>query len=130
MKSFRGLTNYDGVNKKVQFSCINHFLSNQLQCTFPWFFGNSGKVLKNCSTSAQLDKYYHLYTEILQQKKNDELEDFGCIPKNCVQNTWIPETLVTVDNKTLTNNPFFERYFTKDKTTFWFSTLSDEVCQF
>ena len=47
--------------------------------------------------------------------------------QNCNQNIWISETLVTIDDRTLKNNPYFENYFIANKTTFWFSIMTDEV---
>ena len=49
--------------------------------------------------------------------------------QNCNQNIWISETLVTIDDRTLKNNPYFENYFIANKTTFWFSIMTDEVNQ-
>ena len=83
--------------------------------------------LKKCSSSEELDRYYQLYTDILQQNMTDKLEEFGCLMQNCNQNIWISETLVTIDDRTLKNNPYFENYFIANKTTFWFSIMTDEV---
>jgi hypothetical protein len=52
-----------------------------------------------------------------------ELEEFGCLPKNCIQDTWVPETMITVGKKTLSNNPFYEHYLVENRTTIWFSTI-------
>ena len=125
MNSYRGLQDCDRSNKNRQFTCINEFLSQRLNCSFPW--SNIKSKAKECSSSKELSQFYDLYTEILQQNMNEELKVFGCLPKNCIQDSWIPETLVTVDKKTLSNNPSFESYLVEDKTTIWFSTLSDEV---
>ena len=127
MKSNRRLQNCDKNNQQKQFNCLHQFISSQLQCTFPWSTKDSIKGLKNCSSSEELDQYYQLYTDILLQNMNDELEKFGCLLQNCNQNIWISETLVTIDDRTLKNNPYFEHYFIENKTTFWFSIMSDEV---
>ena len=127
MKSNRRLQNCDKNNQQKQFNCLHQFISSQLQCTFPWSTKDSAKGLKNCSSSEEWDQYYQLYTDILQQNMNDELEKFGCLLQNCNQNIWISETLVTIDDRTLKNNPYFEIYFIANKTTFWFSILTDEV---
>ena len=127
MKSNRRLQNCDKNNQQKQFNCLHQFISSQLQCTFPWSTKDSSKGLKNCSSSEELDQYYQLYTDILLQNMNDELQKFGCLLQNCNQNIWISETLVTIDDRTLKNNPYFEHYFIENKTTFWFSIMSDEV---
>ena len=82
---------------------------------------------KKCSSSEELDRYYQLYTDILQQNMTDKLEEFGCLMQNCNQNIWISETLATIDDRTLKNNPYFENYFIANKTTFWFAIMTDEV---
>ena len=127
MKSSRRIQNCDQNNQQKQFQCLHQFISNQIKCKFPWSSNDSVKALKNCSSIEELDQYYQVYTDILLQNMNDKLEEFGCLLQNCNQNTWISETLVTIDDRTLKNNPFFENYFIANKTTFWFSILTDEV---
>ena len=127
MKSIRHIQNCDKSNERKQFYCLHQFMSDQMKCSFPWLSKNSMKTSKECSSSEDLDQYYQLYTDILQQNMNDKLEEFGCLLKNCKQNSWISDTLVTIDDATLKNNPYFEIYFIANKTTFWFSILTDEV---
>ena len=127
MKSSRRIQNCDKTNQQKQFQCLHRFISSQIKCTFPWSSNNSVKALKNCSSAEELDRYYQVYTDILLQNMNDKLEDFGCLLQNCNQNTWISHTLVTIDDRTLRNNPYFENYFIANKTTFWFSIMTDEV---
>ena len=125
MNSYRGSQDCDRSNRKSQFSCINEFLSHRLNCTFPW--SNIKSKTKECFSSLELSQFYDLYADILKQNMDKELGEFGCLPKNCIQDTWVPETMITVDKRTLSNNPFFERYLVENRTTIWFSTFSDKV---
>ena len=127
MKSIRRIQNCDKTNQQKQFYCLHQFMSDQMNCSFPWSSENSVKTTKICSSVEDLNRYYQLYTDILLQNMNDKLEEFGCFLENCNQNTWISDTLVTIDDATLKNNPYFENYFIANKTTFWFSILTDEV---
>ena len=125
MNSYRGSQDCDRSNKKSQFTCINEFLSHCLNCTFPW--SNIKSKTKECFSALELSQFYDLYTDILKQNMDKELAEFGCFPKNCIQDTWVPETMITVDKRTLSNNPFFECYLVENRTTIWFSTFSDKV---
>ena len=127
MKQFKGIQNCDKENKQRQFDCINRFISNRLNCSFPW--DRIQGINKFCQSAEEVDKYHQIYSQIMM--KNPELQEdlkkFGCTLQNCIQNTWVSEIMVTVDENALLNNPFFKSYLAENMTTFWFSPMSDEV---
>ena len=126
MKSFRGMVDCDSKNLQTPFHCVNRFLSKKLNCEFPW--SNSAKdVTKNCNKAEDFDKFYDLYKTILQQEMNKELEEFGCGLQNCIRNSWVAETALTVNQLALQTQPFFEHYLVENTTTFWFTIPSNEV---
>ena len=47
--------------------------------------------LKQCNKSAELYQHIETYMKVLQRKLDQEVEDFGCLKKNCVENKWMAE---------------------------------------
>ena len=128
MKSYRGIKNCDKSNQQRRFRCVNEFVISQLKCKLPWDTSkDQSGITKVCSTSEELNQFYLLGTRLANGEMNDELKEFGCLQTNCNFNSWKTETLLTIDEAALTNNPFFTTYLKPNSSTYWFTPLSTEV---
>ena len=126
MSSKRRAKNCDVDNQQKPFTCVNKFILAKMSCHIPWLQSNSPK--KVCTSALDLDEYYNIHKGILENQLDQELKEFGCFLKpNCVENYWIPKTLVQLKDSIIENSPYFGSFLQPNKTSLYLAMLSDEV---
>ena len=123
-----GVENCDQKNEQKPFSCIQKFIASKLNCKWPWlekYFYN--ETLKNCETVEELKYYLNVYNKVLRGDLNSELENFGCLTKNCIEYSWMTRKLLEMKTEDLLRNPNTAPLVKLNKTGFTFTILSNEV---
>ena len=92
-------------------------------CELPWF--KTPENLRKCQSNEDLEKYMKLHIEILGKKHDKELENFGCMRKNCVENSWKSWKMTTITNTSIT-----AAYMKPNYTSILFGAISDEVIMY
>ena len=81
--------NCDPKNEQRSFDCIQRYLASKINCTFPWLKKHSSQELKQCNKSSELYQHIETYMKVLQRQLDHEVEAFGCLKKNCVENKFL-----------------------------------------
>ena len=90
------ISNCDITNSKQPFDCINKFLASNTPCEIPWLKRYAPAGLEKCETSEQTKQYFDMAFNVSIGVSNEtELKNFGCLVKNCIENTWRAEKLIT-----------------------------------
>ena len=95
MYSNKHVTDCDSENKQNTFDCIEKFLASKVDCRFPWldkryFSKNNSKV---CNKTEELKLHLETQFKLYQRKLDDELVEFGCLKRNCLEKIWQPRHL-------------------------------------
>ena len=122
MKTNKWVQNCEEANNTVKhFDCIQNYMTKQLGCKLPWW-KKGQESLMECSSNEDLENYINLHIEILGGKRDPDLEDFGCLRKNCIEHSWRSWKMTSITNTSITA-PYMKQGF----TSILFGSLSDEV---
>ena len=91
MVSMRQYKECNNLQNQKSFECVQKFLaSNSKTCLLPWLERyNNNKRLKICTNNTEeLKHHVKLQYKILKRAIDAELENFGCMQKNCIVNKW------------------------------------------
>ena len=136
VNSNKQVTDCDTENKQESFDCIEKFLASKIDCRFPWldkrqFSKSNSKV---CNTSAELKLHLEIQLKMYQRTLDDELTEFGCLKRNCLEKSWKPrhmygfeiESSLTGENSV--PNPLFGHINMTGKDLIMFTQISRQVC--
>ena len=114
----KSIDDCDENNEIRKFDCIQRYLATKQEtCILPWLQKYSDKDLKLCqSGTKEARNNFNISFEILKRHLNKDLEDFGCLKKNCLQTSWKPEKLFTYKDPIYVNT-----------SKLLLTTLSDQV---
>ena len=84
----------DEDNQQKPFDCVNNFMQAKTGC-------DTTRLLETCNSSQDLNHYFKVAKEVADGVKDNELEEFGCMQKNCDFYYWIPENKCPFDNLSL-----------------------------
>ena len=113
-------------NDNKIFNCISEFIISKIDCNLPWMKNNM-KASRNCSNTEDMENFFDVQIGIYKGQLETDLEDFGCLPKNCEMDWWVAETMTYFQSDVIQSNELFANYNYPNKTTFWFNQLSAEV---
>ena len=134
MYSNKHVTDCDSENKQNTFDCIEKFLASKVDCRFPWldkrdFSKNNSKV---CNTTEELKLHLETQFKLYQRKLDDELVEFGCLKRNCLEKIWQPRHLFGYESglnpESVVPNPLFDGANMTGKSAVMFTQISSQVC--
>ena len=120
MKTNKWVHNCEANNTIRPFDCVQSYITQQLQCQLPWW--KTETTLRECSSNEDLEKYMNLHLEILGGKRLPDLEEFGCLRKNCIEHFWKSWKMSSITNTSIT-----APYMKTGYTSILFGGISDEV---
>ena len=122
MKTNKLVQNCEAANNTVKhFDCIQNYITKQMGCKLPWWKSGDQNLME-CSSNEDLENYIRLHIEILGGKRDPDLEEFGCLRKNCVEHSWRSWKMTSITNTSIT-----APYMKQGYTSILFGSLSDEV---
>ena len=122
MKTNKLVQNCEAANNTVKhFDCIQNYMTKQMGCKLPWWKSGDQNLME-CSSNEDLENYIKLHIEILGGKRDPDLEEFGCLRKNCVEHSWRSWKMTSITNTSIT-----APYMKLGYTSILFGSLSDEV---
>ena len=122
MKTNKLVQNCEVANNTVKhFDCIQNYMTKQMGCKLPWWKSGDQNLME-CSSNEDLENYIKLHIEILGGKRDPDLEEFGCLRKNCVEHSWRSWKMTSITNTSIT-----APYMKLGYTSILFGSLSDEV---
>ena len=134
VNSNKQVTDCDTENKQNTFDCIEQFLASKIDCRFPWldkrqFSKNNSKV---CNKSEELKLHLEIQLKMYQRTLDDELIEFGCLKRNCLEKSWKPRHMFGSESS-LTGgngvpNPLFGHLNMTGKSAIMFTQISRQVC--
>ena len=74
-----------------------------------------------------VDQFIDIQMKILRRESVEDLKAFGCLDKNCIDNSWKAEIISKIAEETLDANPFFNPFTRPNKSTIMLGLLDDEV---
>ena len=134
MYSNKHITDCDSENKQNTFDCIEKFLASKVDCRFPWldkrdFSKNNSKV---CNKTEELKLHLETQFKLYQRKLDDELVEFGCLKRNCLEKIWQPRHLFGhefgLNSESGVPNPLFDGANMTGKSAVIFTQISSQVC--
>ena len=134
VNSNKQVTDCDTENKQNTFDCIETFLASKIDCRFPWldkrqFSKSNSKV---CNKSEELKLHLEIQLKMYQRTLDDELIEFGCLKRNCLEKSWKPRHMFGSESS-LTGgngvpNPLFGDLNMTGKSAIMFTQISRQVC--
>ena len=87
----------------------------------------SSQELKQCNKSSELYQHIETYMKVLQRKLDQEVEDFGCLKKNCVENKWMAEIFTQQTYDELSGSPVYQAFTEEGKSGIILTMISNKV---
>ena len=119
--------NCDPKNEQRSFDCIQRYLASKINCTFPWLKKHSSQELKQCNKSSELYQHIETYMKVLQRQLDHEVEAFGCLKKNCVENKWMAEMFTQQTYDELSGSPVYQAFTEEGKSGIILTMISNKV---
>ena len=130
--SSKQVTDCDPENKQSTFDCIEKFLASKVNCRFPWLdkrhFGKNNSTI--CNKSEELKLHLEAQFKMYQRTLDNELIEYGCLKRNCLEKSWQPRHMFGSDWLTTEVgevNPFFSENNMTGKSAVMFTQISSQV---
>jgi hypothetical protein len=67
--------------------CLTEFVANRMNCSILWSSNAKGRRI--CRSKEDYDTFFEIVFDMNNLRLENELENFGCKKKNCIENNWI-----------------------------------------